>query len=319
MPSADDIARWRDEAKVLRVAVVAGEEAALSRVLAAHPKYVGRSRQRLHTNRQRFSLRDAQWTIAREHGSETWELLCDHGRRWPHRTSGPQQTRAAQLASERGDGHCGPEHLLMALAAPKRPTIASAVLEFVGADIASLRDRPPSPPPPGRNGVTINPAAIGSMRSAATFAIADGADRVTDEHVLLALIYVAPDRLHFINAEPDEIYDALAQRGVSVPSARPPSGATPSGPYNPRLFVRRDDLGVVLEVLGRKHPPGSEHWGFNYSKRDPDEAYIISEDEIDIEAIVRGALGDDAVYRLESLAEAREAESWAGRAGDLAD
>jgi hypothetical protein len=210
MPTPDDIARWCDEAKVLRAAVVAGEEAACSRVLAAHPKYIGRSRERLQTNRLRFSLRDAQWTIAREHGSETWSALCDQGRRWPRRTGGSQQGRAVRLAAERGDGHCGPEHLLMALAAPKQPTIASAVLEFVGADIASL----------------------------------------------------------------------------------------------------------LLDVLGRRHPPGTEHWGFNYSKHNPDEACIISEDEIDIEAIVHEALGDEAVYRLEPFAQARAAESWSGTAGD---
>src|SRR5688572_19665075 len=165
MPTADDIARWRHEAKALRVAVVAGDDAALSRVLAAHPKYVDRSRQRLHTNRQRFTLRDAQWTIAREHSSQSWSVLCDQGRRWPHRTIGPQQGRAVRLASERGDGHCGPEHLLMALAAPKQPTIASAVLEFVGADIARLRDRPAIPALAGRNGVITNPRCLGCVNS----------------------------------------------------------------------------------------------------------------------------------------------------------
>ena len=316
MPTADDIAQWRDEAKVLRVAVVAGDDAALSRVLAAHPRYVGRPRQRLHTNRQRFTLGDAQWTIAREHGSETWAMLCDQGRRWPHRTSGPQQGRAVRIASERGDGHCGPEHLLMALAAPNRPTIASAVLEFVGTDIARLRDRPAIPAPPGRNGVITNPRCLGYVNSAVTFAIAEGADRVTDEHLLLALIYIAPEVLHSVSADPDEIYDALVQRGAPVPATRPPSSATPRGPYNPLLYVRRADLGVVLDVLRRKHPPGTEHWGFNHSKHNPDESYVISEDEIDIEAIVREALGDGAVYRLESFAEARNAESWFGSTDD---
>ena len=219
-----------------------------------------------------------------------------------------------RLAAERGDGHCGPEHLLMALAAPKQPTIASAVLEFVGADIASLRDRPAIPAPAGRNGVGTNPRCLGCINSAVTFAIAEGADRVTDEHVLLALMYIAPDVLHFVSADPDEIYDALVERGAPVPSTRPPSSATPHGPSNPLLYVRRGDLGVLLDVLGRRHPPGTEHWGFNYSKHNPDEACIISEDEIDIEAIVHEALGDEAVYRLESFAEARAAESWT--AGD---
>ena len=94
MASVDDIARWRAEAKALRAAVVAGDEAALGRVLAAHPKYVDRPLERLRTNRIRFSLNDAQLTIARENGSDSWSMLCDQGRRWPHRTIGPQQGRA---------------------------------------------------------------------------------------------------------------------------------------------------------------------------------------------------------------------------------
>lgn len=314
MPTADDIARWRDEAKVLRVAVVAGEQTAFDRVLAAHPKYVGRPRERLQTNKLRFSLRDAQWTIAREHGSETWSALCDQGRRWPHRTIGPQQGRALRIASERGDGHCGAEHLLLALAAPKQPTIASAVLELVGADIASMRDRPPIPATPARNGVSTNPRCMNCVNSAAAFAIAQGAVRVTDEHVLLALVYTAPEVLHSVSADPDEIYDALVERGVPVPPTRPPSSAAPHGPYNPLLYVRREDLAVVLKAIGRRHPPGTEHWGFNHSEHNRDESYIISEDEIDIEAIAREALGDRAVYRLESFDEARAAESWPGSA-----
>jgi len=96
----------------------------------------------------------------------------------------------------------------------------------------------------------------------------------------------------------------------------PPSSHTPGGPHNPLLFVRRDDLGVVLQTLRTKHPPGTEHWGFNHSKHNPDESYIASEDEIDMEAIVREALGDAAVYRLESFAEGLEAESSGGGSDD---
>ena len=203
--------------------------------------------------------------------------------------------------------------MLLALAAPKRPTIASAVLELVGADIARLRERPPIPATPARNGVTTNPRSLGCVKSAATFAIAEGADRVTDEHVLLALVYTAPEVLHGVSADPDEIYDALVERGVPVPPTRPPSSATPHGPYNPLLYVRRDDLGVVLQVLGRKHPPGTEHWGFNHSEHNRDESYIISEDAIDIEAIAREALGDAAVYRLESFDEVRRRRVMVGK------
>jgi hypothetical protein len=135
--------------------------------------------------------------------------------------------------------------------------------------------------------------------AAMTFAVAQGADLVSDEHVLLALAYVESDVLFAAHADPDEIYDALAARGVPVLPVRPPFKGSLHGPYNPTLFVHRDDLKAVFKVLRAKHPPGTEHWGFNYSKDDPNEGYIISEDAIDIEAIVREALGPDGVYRLE--------------------
>jgi hypothetical protein len=297
MPTADDIARWRAEAKSLRVGVIAGDDAALARVLVAHPKYVGRPPQRLNTNRIRFSLTDAQLTIAREHEHDNWSALCDQGRRWPHRTMGSQYGRAVRIALERGDGHCGAEHLLLALASPPRPTIASEVLESIGADIGSLRSRPANPAPSGGKGVATNPRCARCVSSAVTFAIAQGADRVTDEHVLLAFAYTEPDVLHGVSADPDEIYDELAARGVPVPATRPPASPNRPGPSNPKLCVRRADLNAVLRVLRAKHPPGSASWGFSYSTTNPDEAYVISEDEIDIEAVAREALGPDGVFR----------------------
>ena len=51
-------------AEIRRLAVVAGEETALSRVLAAHPKYVGRAP--LVTDPRRINIeatRDADWKL----------------------------------------------------------------------------------------------------------------------------------------------------------------------------------------------------------------------------------------------------------------
>jgi hypothetical protein len=134
--------------------------------------------------------------------------------------------------------------------------------------------------------------------SAATLAIAQGADRVTDEHVLLAIAYTLPDFLHSLNIDPDEIYDMLADSDVPLPAVRPPADAEPRGPYNPELYVSRGDLPAVLRVLRTRHPPGTASWGFNYSTA-TDEAYVISEDEIDIEAVAREALGPEGTFRLE--------------------
>ena len=298
MPSADDIARWRADAKSLRAAVEAGDAAALDRVLAAHPKYVDRPLERLRSHRTKFSLNDAQLTIAREQGVDSWSMLCDQGRRWPHPTRGPQQGRAMRIALDRGDRECGAEHLLLALAAPKRPTAASAALAMVDADFDALH-LPAAPPTSDRREVATTPHCVTCVTAAAALAIAEGCDRITDEHLLLALMYTAPEVLHRVNADPDELYDALVERGVQVPPTRPPAKWSVRGPYNDLfLYVRRNDLGALLKVLRTKHPIGTEHWGFNYSKDDPDEACVISEDEIDIEAIAREALGPDGHYRL---------------------
>jgi hypothetical protein len=299
MATADEISQWRSEAKALRASVVAGDDAALDRVLAAHPKYTGRTRDRLDDNRARFSLRDAQWTIARERGRENWNALCDQGRHWPVRTFGPQQGRALRIALELGDEECGPQHLLLALASPRQPTTASDVLGRVGGDLAKLRDlRPRQTDRGGRRRARTTPSCTLCVGAAATLAIAQGADRVTDEHVLLAIAYTLPDLLHGLNIDPDEIYDMLAAGGVPLPAVRPPADAEPRGPYNPVLYVSRADLRPILDLLRTRHPPGTASWGFNYST-DTDEAHVISEDEIDIEAIAREALGPEGTYRLE--------------------
>ena len=56
-----------------------------------------------------------------------------------------------------------------------------------------------------------------------------------------------------------------------------------------RIEVSEDELTGVLEVLGERHPPGSEwRWGFNWLPDDPEQggprqAWVGGEEGIDLE------------------------------------
>jgi hypothetical protein len=65
----NDLAQVRRRAKELKRAVVVGEKAAVDRVMLTHPKWVGQSP--LDFEAGRFSLRDAQLTVAGSWASRT--------------------------------------------------------------------------------------------------------------------------------------------------------------------------------------------------------------------------------------------------------
>lgn len=52
------------------------------------------------------------------------------------------------------------------------------------------------------------------------------------------------------------------------------------------MFVAAEELRPVVDLLGERHPPGSEwRWGFNWVG-DPRRGRISAETGIDLEAIV---------------------------------
>jgi hypothetical protein len=106
-----ELDQLRRRAKDLRRAVVAGEEAAAARVVAAHPKYVDRPADRLQP--AAFTLRDAQATLACELGFGSWHELVDtveveretSRQRWdPERAGGRWFGRAATRTQYKGIG-----------------------------------------------------------------------------------------------------------------------------------------------------------------------------------------------------------------------
>jgi len=73
MPDPPDLDQIRIQAKALKLALLVGEQTALDRVLASHPKFAGRPAARLEG--WTSTLRDAQATIARELGFGSWKAL----------------------------------------------------------------------------------------------------------------------------------------------------------------------------------------------------------------------------------------------------
>ena len=128
--------------------------------------------------------------------------------------------------------------------------------------IDTLRTRPPVGT--ASQALGLNPRAQGVLSFAHGLAAAEAAERISDEHVLLAMAYEATDSLVEVGAVPDEVCDMLAARGVHVPARRPPNAGPTSGPRNPLLCVSRYDLGKVVKVLRVKHPPGTYQWGLSY-------------------------------------------------------
>ena len=305
LPDQPDLAHLRRRAKELKRGVVAGEQAGIDRVLAFHPKYAGGPAGRL--NHQHLSLPDAQVTIARELGFESWKALVmaveeateeRRSLRWEPNRGQRIGARAMTKAHQLGHSACSLPHFLLALLDPPEPSPAFDVLTELGASFEEARARFERWGTPRRegDGTTSAPGFHAVMGWAAGLAVASGASEVADEHVLLALAYGVfggdTAQVGLLGLDPDEVYEGLARRGVKVPTVRPPIPATPSGPWGPHVYFPASELSGVTSAVAERFPIGSLKWGFNTSIWKPGYLYVVGEDEIPMEEIVRGAVDD---------------------------
>lgn len=204
---------------------------------------------------------------------------------------------AADQARQLDNGWLGPEHVLLALLAT--PNLAADALGDVGVTYDRVRELmgqrrydPDLPVLTSREGVRTNPAAHGLIGWAHGFAVASGHRAPRPEHWLIGLLY-NDDRgamcLHPFGVQARAVVTALAGRGVPVPDLGPME-------YRPwrgwrHVYVAEEQLPAILDLLGKKHPPGSEwRWGFNLVG-EPRRARIGAEEGIDLEAIVAEARG----------------------------
>ena len=299
LPDRPDLRQLRTRAKELRRAFEAGHQDAVARVLASHPKFAGRPAERLEG--WRLTLRDAQATIARELGFDSWKALSAKilgAPRWDaSAASSDIARRAFTEAQDLRHRTCIDLHFLLALLKPPAPTPAAAVLGELGLTHEEVRQRVMESMPAEREmtGTSSSPTYQLVLGWAQGLAIGMGAARLTDEHVLMAIVfgdYGGGLRSAPFDVDPDEVVERLRAHGVETPRIEPPVSKTPSGPHGPWVYFPKEDWGAVTQELVKAHPPGTEGWGTNASKWKEGHWYVVGEDSIPMEAIVRRAVRD---------------------------
>jgi hypothetical protein len=123
----------------------------------------------------------------------------------------------------------------------------------------------------------------------------------------------SPPRVAWVDIDPDEVYEALARRGVTVPPLRPRVVPTPLAPAGPRVYFLWSDSRAVNAAQRELYPPGSRMIGFNHSLWKPGYCYLSAEDDIDLAGMVRGAVADPSTVEVISIDEAIEREAAADR------
>jgi hypothetical protein len=297
-PDRPDLRQLRTRAKELKRALEAGDQEAIARVLASHPKFAGRPAERLEG--WQLTLRDAQATIARELGFDSWKALSatiSGVPRWDASASSHIAKRAFAEAQELRHRACIDLHFLLALMKPPAPTPAAAVLGELGLTYADVRQHVKEAMPTEREitGTSSSPTYQLVLGWAQGIAIGMGTARLTDEHVLMAIVfghYGEGSRLDRFGVDPDEVVERLRAHGVATPRIEPPVSRAPSGPHGPWVYFPKEDWGAVTQELAKAHPPGTESWGTNASRWQEGYWYVVGEDSIPMEAIVRRAVKD---------------------------
>lgn len=326
LPDLPDLRQLRTQAKELKRALAEGDREAQERVLESHPKFAGRPADRVEG--WELTLRDAQVTIAREHGFKSWrDLLAefegDRVERWSERRSFDGALgRAFKEAQTLSHSHTTVEHLLLAVLAPPEPTAAQEVLRELGFTYEAMTERTTRlyfGLHTDEESVSSTPAYQIISGFAQGIALGLGSGQVTDEHVLLALLYYDPavdGRLIGVEVEADEIVSALNARGIPVPRLAPPVLKTPHGPFGPYVYFPEEDWSAVSQAIIKEFPPGSVVWGTNRSSWKKGYWYVQGEDEIPFERLVKSAVSDTSSVEIMDMREAFERESKARPAHD---
>lgn len=244
-----------------------------------------------------FTLRDAQATIARDLGYESWTDLLrqvEGTPRWDAVETNDFVKRAYAEAKEVRHGFITDHHFLLALLNPPEPTPSSEVLTELGVSRAIEQEKVAKWDRRRRkDGAGSTPMFQLTLGWAQGIAIGMGASQVTDEHLLLAMVY--GDRggeslLVWLDVDPDDVVSGLQARGIQMPPLRPPVPRTPIGPFGPWVYFPEADSRAVVQELVKTHPPGTAYWGTNSSKWKKGYLYVHGEDEIPMEEIVRRAV-----------------------------
>lgn len=317
LPDHPDLDQLRTQAKELKRALEQGSESAFDRILESHPKFAGRPTDRLEG--WKFSLRDAQVTIARELGFQSWKSLLAQVEggtvdRWRAGRSGDISRRAFAEAQKLRHRWCSTDHFLLALLNPPQPTPSYEVLSDLGLTYDALSERVAKYDRRQRRktNTSSTPAYQFLLGWAQGIAIGMGSSGFTDEHVLLAIVYGdlgGESQLVWYDIDPDEVVAGLKARGVGTPKEAPPVAPSPSGPWGPWVYFPEREFHLVTQELAKRHPPGTVFWGTNSSRWKKGFWYVHGEDEIAMEEIVRSAVKDKQAVEVLSYKEGGELES----------
>ncbi|HYT78982.1 MAG TPA: Clp protease N-terminal domain-containing protein [Actinomycetota bacterium] len=235
--------------------------------------------------------------------------------RWNYRAKEEISSRAFRKAQALGHSWCGIEHVLLALLDPPRATDAAGLLAGLGLTQEAVQERLealPSASSPGR-GVVSNPALHSLLGTATGLALAFGAPQVTDEHVLLALVYgqysQVPPLIVSLGIDPDVLVRNLAERGNPVPPWLPPESPPSPGPMGPRIYYPASDHAAVVQAMIERFPPGTAHWGFNVSRWKPGFHWIDAEESCNTLEVIRPALSDASAVEVRPIEEAASREA----------
>ncbi|MDY7106330.1 MAG: hypothetical protein S0880_34535 [Actinomycetota bacterium] len=291
----------RFEARELADAVTIGDADAVARVLASHPKYGGRGRSRLDV--RSFTLWDAQATLARELGHESWRDLVTHheteaygepDERWSERAGAGLMARALRAAAELGEPSAGPAHVLLALVDPPEPTRAARVLAELGIDREWVLERRSAPESDTVDGTRASSALNHIVGFAAGLAAGLGRCDVDDTCALLSLVYQSSRMVGIadLDLDGDEIVEALLARGAEVPLASPPLPPDPHRPLGPAVFVAGEDRGALARALTDHDPSAVGSWGWNVSAWKPGWVWFVGPEDLAIAEIARAVVVD---------------------------
>ena len=315
LPDRPDAGQLRTQAKELKRALVSDDPDAKDRVLRFHPKFAGRPAERMEG--WIFTLRDAQATIAREYGFESWKKLLheiegERVKRWGEADLTVLR-RAFEEARAVGNRWVGHDHVLLALLNPPAPTQAADVLAELGVTHDEVVSRLAEVSPPegsDHDGAHANPTYHQVIGLARGLAIGMGSESVNDEHLLLALVYgERGGDLLTTQLDGDDVLDGLRAREVPVPTLAPPLSTVLVGRWGQWVYFPGDEFAAVSRAVAERYPPRSIFWGTNRSKWKAGYWYVHGEDEIPMEEIVRGAVSDPSIVEVLSPDEGNRRES----------
>lgn len=195
-------------------------------------------------------------------------------------------TRATAVAGRHADDHCGVDHLLSALAEAPASRPAGRVL--------SRGNRPADDRAPSESGtsggmVAVTPQLQQVFAMAAGMALHSGVEAVTDEMVLLAVCFHAPDTLAPLGLTPDAVVTALADEGVYVPPVQPPELEAPAS-WGPAVYVEEAEWPAVDRMIAEQLAPQRVPVAFNVSRWKPGHLYLLAEEGSDLEGLVRAVV-----------------------------